>query len=259
MVDSTVAYSAGGVVNLPIIYEDNSGDDVAGIYCQVDGADDYINVPVSGAGSVGTLLLSAGIPANMLDGSFCISISVYDSQGMVSSHFHTCVSVSQPMSCGVQRESGGEGVTSTLHDMGNQGGIVIINYETFTVPDRIDVFYGGEWVTGTGSDPGPLGMVPPLADCSNPTEGYVGANGTFCFPFSPDERGSLVEVVVSGCVRGGTAWNYTITCAGSSECDPQLKIIENTVTIDGSPVNWDITDVSAYAGSAGTCYRIQYW
>ncbi|RYE12309.1 MAG: hypothetical protein EOP51_31795, partial [Sphingobacteriales bacterium] len=156
MVDTTVAYSAGGQVKLPINYNDNSGS-VSGIYAQVVGSDQYFQIPASGAGSAGTLVLPIGIPANVAKGKFCVTISVFDAQGNVSNRYTTCVTVTETFKCGVQRVSGGEGITSTIHNMGSKGGIVKIEYETYTVPDRIDVFYDGQWVAGTGSSPGPAG------------------------------------------------------------------------------------------------------
>lgn len=241
MVDSTVSYTAGSYVRLPIDFTDNSGTGISGIQFQVNGADSYIDVPVI-AGSSGTMLLPIGIPANTEEGNFCITIAIYDNDNNVSNNFETCVTVTQPMGCDVTRVSGGEGITSTLHNMGSNPGVVKIEYETFTVPDRIDVFYNGVWVAGTGSNPGPIGAIPPLANCSNPTEGYIGDDGTFCFTYDPDnykntvlKNGKLkslnleshllnlqdtlhyVEVVVSGCVRGGTLWEYTISCADPDE------------------------------------------
>jgi hypothetical protein len=238
MVDTTVSYTSGGQVRLPISY---SGSGVSGIRFQVNGADQYFDVPVS-AGNSGTMLLPIGIPSNTDEGKFCITITLYDDEGNVSNTFETCITVTKPMGCDVEKVSGGEGITSTLHDMGSNPGVVKIEYETYTVPDRIDVFYNGVWVAGTGSNPGSLGAVPPLADCSNPTEGYIGDNGSFCFEYDPSsmqiafaksgkllasslksatglEQSHYVEVVVSGCVRGGTAWKYDISCADpNDEC-----------------------------------------
>ena len=241
MVDSTVSYTAGSYVRLPIEYSDNSGSGISGIAFQVNGADSYIDVPVI-AGNSGVMLLPIGIPSNTDEGKFCITIAIYDNDNNVSNTFETCITVTRPLGCNVTKVSGGEGVTSTLHNMGTNPGVVKIEYETFTVPDRIDVFYNGIWVAGTGSNPGSVGSIPPLADCSNPTEGYIGDNGTFCFTYDPEnfkstllksgqlksihlpsallhlqDTAHFVEVVVSGCVRGGTLWEYTISCADPDE------------------------------------------
>lgn len=233
--DSTVSYSAGSQVRIPIMYY---GNNVSGINCQVNGADSYFSIPVS-AGNSGTMVLPVGIPSNVGTGSFCINFTIFDAAGNISNSFQTCITVTSALGCGIQKVSGGEGITSTLHNMGPNPGVVKIEYETYTVPDRIDVFYNGMWVAGTGSDPGSLGTVPPLADCGNPTDGYVGQAGTFCFTYDPANFRSIqakrnkgvmprsdllvsdglhyVEVVVSGCVRGGTAWKYTIGCTDSGD------------------------------------------
>lgn len=258
MVDSTVSYSAGSQVKLPISYSDFSGSEISGIYFQVLGADTYFEVPINGAGASGNMLLPVGIPTNVAEGEFCIKISVFNSDGKVSQQFSTCISVTGTYSCGVTRVSGGEGVTSTLHNMGNLQGNVKIEYETYTVPDRIDIFYNNVWVAGTGSSPGELGMVPPLADCNSPTDGYVGENGVFCFDFEPSEAGNFIEVIVSGCVRGGTRWEYTLSCAGADACDysvNELSIKSNTLKItypetgNVRELNYDPSDVSAYTNS----------
>ncbi len=236
MVDTTVSYSSGSQVRLPIDYIDNSGSGIAGIRFQVNGANRYFEIASFAAKST-TMLLPIGVPSSVSAGLFCISITVYDADGNVSNTFETCVTVTNTMGCDVERVSGGEGITSTLHNMGSNPGVVKIEYETYVVPDRIDVFYNGIWVAGTGSNPGALGIIPPLANCSSPTDGYIGDNGTFCFMYDPDYfsqkvakiydhpeyadipvfKGTnlehFVEVVVSGCVRGGTLWKYEISCA----------------------------------------------
>lgn len=216
IVDPTLSYSAGGQIRLPITFQTSSSG-ISGIYFQVNGAAQYFDVNINSYTTSGIIVLPITIPGNVLSGNFCITTGIIDMNGLVSNTFQTCITVTQPMGCNVQKVSGGEGVTSTMHDMGDEAGIVKIIYETFTVPDRIDVFYGTTWVAGTGSDPGSIGTVPPLADCGNPTEGYVGEDGEFCFPFDPAIGGSMVEIVVSGCVRGGTAWEYTIQCADPDE------------------------------------------
>lgn len=240
MVDSTVSYSSGSQVRLPIQYQDNSGTGVSGVRFQIEGADNYYEIHVN-AGSSGAMLLPIGLPSDLDEGQFYITITIFDNNGNVSNIYETRITVTSPMGCDVQRVSGGEGITSTLHNMGDMAGAVKIEYETYTVPDRIDVFYRGVWVAGTGSNPGPLGAVPPLANCNNPTEGYIGDNGTFCFTFdpynsvqsmvkegtlksaisadSPAASNNFVEVVVSGCERGGTLWQYDISCADpNDEC-----------------------------------------
>ncbi|MFZ4796763.1 MAG: YfaP family protein [Bacteroidia bacterium] len=229
--DPTVSYCSGGVIRLPIAFQNNSGNGIGGIYFQVDGASEYFQIPSYSSSSSGTLVLPIGIPKNVLNGKFCITISIFDQAGNVSQQFKTCVTVTSPIACGTQLNSGGEGVTSTIHKMGNTAGVVIIDYETYTVPDRIDIFYNGVWVAGTGPNPGPSGAIPPLANCSNPTAGYIGGNGKFCFNYDPETDGDEVEVVVSGCVRGGTAWKYSIGCASpNDEClagqdgDPRFSL-----------------------------------
>lgn len=45
--------------------------------------------------------------------------------------------------CNQSRQSGGEGVTSTYHELGRSGPTsFLLEWETYDVPDRIQVFYG---------------------------------------------------------------------------------------------------------------------
>lgn len=255
MVDSTVSYSAGSQVRLPIQFNSLTRTAICGVRFQVVGAGSYFDMTVDANEISEGILLPIGLPANLNAGSFCISITLYDCSGNSSLAFATCITVSQTMGCDVTRVSGGEGLTSTLHDMGDNPGNVIIEYDTYTVPDRIDIFYNGDWVAGTGPNPGSMGAIPPLADCANPTEGYIGEQGEVCFNFDvssiqqrhqklPQKRSTeeypdlgldspnYVEVVVSGCVRGGTEWEYTISCADpTADCfagqsgDPRFNLI----------------------------------
>lgn len=256
MVDSTVSYSAGSQVRLPIQFNSLTRTTICGVRFQVVGAGSYFEMTVDANNISEGILLPIGLPADLNASSFCISITIYDCSGNSSLAFTTCITVSSTMGCDVTRVSGGEGLTSTLHDMGDNPGNVIVAYETYTVPDRIDIFYNGLWVAGTGPNPGPMGAIPPLADCANPTAGYIGDNGEICFNFDvgsiqqrhlklPKDRSTydlqdnlgldspnFVEVVVSGCVRGGTEWEYTISCADpNSDCfvgqsgDPRFNLI----------------------------------
>ena len=103
-----------------------------------------------------------------------------------------------------------------------------IQYDTYQVPDKIDVFQNGVWLGGTGPATTRSSLRRALS-CGSATaaKGYIGATGTFTFLYDP-AKGNSVEVVVSGCEDGGTLWQYTISC-------PQETPVA-TFTYDGNTI-----------------------
>lgn len=76
----------------------SNSSDVQGIYLQVDGADEYLDAPVSSANlrtmqTTGTLPVELG--ENLPRGSFCISYCVYDNQARVSEPVTLCIEVQE--------------------------------------------------------------------------------------------------------------------------------------------------------------------
>ena len=106
--------------------------------------------------------------------------------------------------------TGSDGLTISTFDLGPTAGTVNISYDTYTVPDRIDAYYNNLWVGGTGVDPG---TNPPPCDCNQVPicAGYVGQQGTISFPYNP-ATSRKVNLYVSGCLNGGTAWTFTVNC-----------------------------------------------
>lgn len=96
--------------------------------------------------------------------------------------------------CNRSTKSGGAGVTNTNHQLGKTGPTAfVLTYETFNIPDRIQVFYEGGQVLDTG---------------------YVGDNtnqGTGSRVVSlPAGSSSTVSVRVTG--PNDTQWEYTVNC-----------------------------------------------
>jgi FecR protein len=95
--------------------------------------------------------------------------------------------------CNAATNSGGAGVTTTVHNLGRTSGTFAFSYQAFDVPDRFEVFYKGNRLLDTG-------LVPrqgsPGAATVNLT--YGGASTT-------------VTVIVTGS-QPGTAWTYTVAC-----------------------------------------------
>lgn len=95
---------------------------------------------------------------------------------------------SQPGSCMVQQNSGEQGIFSQSYDLQEYCGTFDFQYETYTIPDTIEIFYEGKTVFQVGP---------------------VGANATV--PIQYSGASTVVTVVVTAPLEG-TAWNYTVGC-----------------------------------------------
>ncbi|CAM4525857.1 hypothetical protein NONI108955_43355 [Nocardia ninae] len=96
--------------------------------------------------------------------------------------------------CNQSTKSGGSGVTETAHHLGRPGpAAFVLSYETFAIPDQIEVFYQGARVHNTGY----------IGDNINEGTGSAVIN-------IPAGTATTVAVRVTG--PGGTDWNYTVHC-----------------------------------------------
>lgn len=99
--------------------------------------------------------------------------------------------------CNASTKSGNDGITETIHQLGVTGPTsFVLRYETYNVPDRIEVFYQGGRVLDTGF----------VGDNTNEGTG----SATVRLP-----RGLASSVLVR--VTGGsrTDWDYTVACPGA--------------------------------------------
>ncbi|MFC9435026.1 hypothetical protein [Nocardia sp. NPDC057030] len=96
--------------------------------------------------------------------------------------------------CNQSTQAGGAGVTNTMHQLGRPGPTsFVLSYETFNIPDQIEVFYQGALVYTTGY----------VGDDINEGTGSAVVN-------IPPGTATAVLVRVTG--PGGTDWNYTVHC-----------------------------------------------
>ena len=203
---SSASAVASSTVYIPVTY--SSSNAPTELYIQVVGATTfYFKIPLTGAPTSGTLTLPMTISANVLVGSFTMSAFVV-SGSLVSVPELIFAAVTEPLACDNGSVSGTDGVTNTRHQLNGKAGTVSIAYDTYSLPDRIDVFLdGNQWKGGTGSIISPP---PPTSDCTAPLAGFVGATGTITFAVTTSNK--YVDVYVSGCLGSGTAWDYTFTC-----------------------------------------------
>lgn len=199
--------SGGSQVYIPIQYSGSTP--ISNVYIQVSGANTYFKIPVSGGVSNGMVYIPMSLPDNVLQGDFTLLIVLVGSNGSIvaSKTLTVPVDITLPLDCGDGYVSGSSGITQTEHKLNGQAGTVNMIYDTYSLPDRIDVYVDGIWVAGTGSSIAPP---PPLSTCSNPLAGFVGKSGTFSFKVTAGSK--RVQTYVSGCTGSSTAWNYELTC-----------------------------------------------
>jgi hypothetical protein len=217
-IQNSVEVSAGGELIIPFNYFILAGQTYTATeyYIQVVGADSTFKIKPSAGNNAqnGTRIQRIGIPSRISFGSFCFKFSTQwvnaDGSGYgQSAPVDICVNISAPKTCG-QMVTGYEGLTFTSLTLGNTAGQVNIDYDTYSIPDRIDVYYNKLWVAGTGTD---LGPVPPQKNCYDvvPGDGFIGASNTLSFAYDPSVSKN-VTVVVSGCLGSNTGWEYTVNC-----------------------------------------------
>ncbi len=92
--------------------------------------------------------------------------------------------------CNAKTISGGFGVTPTLHSVGSKSGTIQLNYEMYSIPDKLEVFYEGKLLFSTN--------------------GFVSGNKTESITYNYNKE-TEIEVIVTG-NDAGTAWEYTVNC-----------------------------------------------
>lgn len=145
------------------------------------------------AGSVGLLfdsvpfiidsLVQSGIPTDVEDLIY-LGTNILNSTGSIAP--------TQP--CSAVTKSGGAGITTTWHNMGRSGpASFLLQYETYDVPDRIEVLYDNQVIYDTGF----------IGDEINQGTGAAFVN-------VPAGTSTSVLVRVTG--LDYTDWDYTVNC-----------------------------------------------
>jgi hypothetical protein len=88
-------------------------------------------------------------------------------------------------------QQGGEGATTNVFSPVTFTGFLLVNYDFFSVPDTMDVYYGGAHIFSSG---------------------YVSGAGQFAIPYGPALFPNLSIVMNQGDAANiGTLWTYTPT------------------------------------------------
>jgi len=204
---NSVEVNSAGTVMLPLIY--NGSDNIKEVYLQVVGANGHFSAPpVTVTRATGYCYIAIKMPKNIDDGSFYIQYLVKDNGGSLSNLVTTIINITNDVvSCDNAYNSGSSGLTFTTVYLGTESGNVSIYYDTYWIPDRIDIYQGNQWITGTGEDPHSL--IPPMCDCDDPLPGFIGDDGYLDFYFDAS-KGDNIVVVVSGCLNEDTWWDWIL-------------------------------------------------
>jgi hypothetical protein len=199
-----VEISAGVLLFIP--YRVNDTNRVCKVYLQVQGADNYWETKLTLDPTSRQPYFKILIPKFVRDGDFNLVFSVGDCNGNVSRLYSTKTIVSPPADCNVSI-SGSVGITVRSFDLGDKAGRAGFSYEMYSIPDRLDIYYGGKWVASTGKLFDNSVVIP---DCNGNGNGFVSGEGELTFDYDP-KISSTVQVYISGC-NSGTRWDVAPIC-----------------------------------------------
>ena len=230
---------------IPFGYTIQDHASLKGVYMQIAGADNYWNIPVSHTNG-STYVLDIGVPSQVLPGKFSIIYRPYDTEGNIAES-STLITTLIPKEnrCGngegFPRVEGNDGIVNRKYDMGDEPGMVSISYNMFTIKDRMDIQYNGKWILSTAPQPLRSNEAPPSRFCNEAksSDGFVGGQNTFQFYYDPNVSRE-VDVYVSGCLQGGTAWYFDVECPDIGNTNPQEPIEDHWYSnLPNCPCDYD--------------------
>ncbi len=93
--------------------------------------------------------------------------------------------------CGVQNDTGGGRYTEKFHELGTVTGTVKIDYDMYSAPDRMDVYYQNQLLATTN--------------------GEVMNKGSLSFSYRPVNGVTQIKVVITN-TAGNSNWEYMVNC-----------------------------------------------
>jgi hypothetical protein len=102
------------------------------------------------------------------------------------------VKVDNSVNCDNNVKSGGQGVTTTHHELGNRSGYVAIEYDMLTVPDQIKVIYDNVLVYSSN--------------------GLVGGSNEIGWSYAAKSGKPTFCIVEISAPNEGTSWRYLLKC-----------------------------------------------
>lgn len=145
---------------------------------------------------VSALMANTGSAVEIVDG-----LAARDSRAVLEGIIHgiqgvgaATGSLAPTQGCNATTMGGGAGVTSTRHEIGRPGPTAfVLRHETYSIPDRIEVFYEGNRIHDTGY----------IGDDTNEGTGQVVVG-------VPPGLSTSVLVRITG--PNNTEWDYTVNC-----------------------------------------------
>ena len=203
--DRPLAVQVSAGVLLYFNYNTNNNDSLCTFYVQIDSSDSYWAAPVEFDTLAQRPYVRILIPNFVRNGDYKLVFAVGDCAGNISSLTNTAVSVTDPLGCGASF-SGNVGITALVANLGGNAGTASISYDMYSIPDRLDIRYNGQWVASTGTPLTPTGY----PNCAISPNGFVSGSNTITFNYDPG-KSKIVEIYVSGC-NSGTAWQIEVDC-----------------------------------------------
>ena len=219
----------GATLYVPFTF--TSQTPIVGVFLQVVGADNFWKIPTKNVQTAsGTYIFSINIPKNILNGSASITYAAFDANGKTTNKIEMNTEVTSTQTVCVAgepfRASGSRGLYQKTLLLGNKAGVVTISYDMYTLPDRLDIRYNGQWVASTGR----LGPPTKSRACFDGQEGYVPGTGTLKVQYDP-AISKEIEIYMTGC-EGNTQWDLFVSCPDNAcSCDKISNIKEITTTV----------------------------
>jgi len=200
---TAIEISAGVILQIPFNASATSGGDICKIYLQVNGANAFWEIPYKWKSS--NAVLEIFIPIYVKSGNYDLTISVEDCNGNISDVNTVNTLLNAIGDCNSLIE-GTYGITIRSFDFGDKEGEVTILYDTYTIPDRIDIRQQTEWKASTGT----LFQPNEFPNCAMMMNGIVSGQGLLQFYYDP-KKGRNISVYVTGC-DPLTAWDVQLSC-----------------------------------------------
>lgn len=200
-----VEISAGVLLYMP--YQVTDVNLICNLFIQIDGANNYWETTLKLDPTSQQPYFEILIPNFVQEGNFDFIFSIEQCDGSISPAYRTATTVSPIADCDTGI-TGSVGITVRTFDLGEIAGTAYFNYEMYSIPDRLDIRYNGQWVATTASQLFGANVIIP--DCNGTTDGFVSDSGQLSINYDP-KKGRIVEVYVSGCFSG-TLWDIYAIC-----------------------------------------------
>ncbi|MWV43092.1 hypothetical protein GRF59_05565 [Paenibacillus sp. HJL G12] len=138
-------------------------------------------------------------------GTYSVKFTVWNELGQSGIATATIVVIAKPvpppppppppppntLQCGQTNDTGGGVYTEKFHEMGNKAGKVQIDYDMYSAPDKMDVYYMNQLLATTNVE--------------------VAGKGSLVFSYTPVNGVTQIKVIVTN-TTGNSQWEYLVKC-----------------------------------------------